>query len=145
MVTLRCGGTTVRHGGSARFQELVFAPLEISTRPALRRLNTSCATSSVAALDYLSDGDADVLVVLACVRLRGLCPSLYRATPERRTRAPPRGRPWSRRRLSACERGLCPRQRSNICSHATNGPGRPRGRQLSLKGRVTCVYAVQHN
>jgi hypothetical protein len=70
MVTLRCGGTTARHGGSARFRELVFTPLEISTRSALRRLNTSCATSSVAALDYLSDGDADVLVVLACVRLR---------------------------------------------------------------------------
>jgi hypothetical protein len=32
----------------------------------------------------------------------GLCSSLYRATPERRTHGPLRGRPWSRRRLSAC-------------------------------------------
>jgi hypothetical protein len=36
---------------------------------------TYCATSSVAALDYLPDGDADVLVALARVRLCGLAPA----------------------------------------------------------------------
>jgi len=118
MVTLRCGGTTVRHGGSARFRELVFAPLEISTRPALRRLNTSCATSSVAALDYLPNGDADVLVVLARVRLGGLAP----ASIEQRLSGGHTGRRWGGLGAAdACQRadgqrGLCPRQSDRIAA-----------------------------
>jgi hypothetical protein len=45
------------------------------------------------------------------------CPSLCRARPARRTHGPPLGRPWSRRPSQRADgqRGLCPRQRANIC------------------------------
>ena len=62
-------------------------------------------------------GDADVLVVLACVRLRGLAPSTVEQGAGRRHT----GRRWGG--LGAADagqradgqRGLGPRQRSNIC------------------------------
>ena len=43
-------------------------------------------------LDYIPDGDADVLVVLARVRLRGLAPAPIELRLGRRTRARPLGR-----------------------------------------------------
>jgi hypothetical protein len=69
------------------------------------------------ALGDCSDGHPDVLVVLACVRLRGLAPPSI----EQRLSGGHTGR---RRRglgaANACQRadgqrGLCPRQRANIC------------------------------
>jgi hypothetical protein len=47
-------------------------------------------------------GDADVLVVLACVRLRGLAPASVEQRASRRHAGGRWGRPLSRKRLSAC-------------------------------------------
>jgi hypothetical protein len=62
-------------------------------------------------------GDADILVVLACMRLLGLAP----ASIEQRLSGGHTGRRWGGLGAAdACQRadgqrGLCPRQRANIC------------------------------
>jgi len=79
-------------------------------------LNGGPTSILLAALGDCSDGHPDV-AVLACVRLRGLAPS----TVEQGAGRGHTGRRWGGLGAAdACQRadgqrGLCPRQRSNIC------------------------------
>ena len=114
----RQGKVTQREAGRDRLRygrrDAATAPPSGGWRQPLNGRPTSILTPL---LDNIAQCDADVLVVLARVRLRGLAP----ASIEQRLSGGHTGRRWGGLGAAdACQRadgqrGLCPRQRSNIC------------------------------